>query len=82
MMLASLESTFLKAWLMPGTIFLHQAIQGIYTYLNKTFQYFLYFRVVPAKAEFITAPVECASVGKGLSLETETIGYLDVSSTR
>ena len=82
-MLASLESTFLKAWHMPGTIFLHQAIQGIYTYLKKASQYFfLYFRVVPAKAEFITAPVECASVGKGLSLETETIGYLDVSSTR
>merc|ERR1719266_376815 len=39
-------------------------------------------KVVPAKAEFITAPVECVSVGRGLSLETETIGYLDVSSTR
>ena len=43
---------------------------------------YFYFRVVPAKAEFITAPVECVSVGRGLSLETETMGYLDVSSTR
>ena len=43
---------------------------------------FIICRVVPAKAEFKTAPVECVSVSRGLTLESETIGYLDVSSTR
>ena len=39
-------------------------------------------RVVPARAEFKTAPVECGSVGRGLTLETGDIGYLDVTNTR
>ena len=50
--------------------------------IDSLYNAFIICRVVPAKAEFKTAPVECVSVSRGLTLESETIGYLDVSSTR
>ena len=79
---ASLGSMFLKVWLMPGRIFLHQAIPGKCGSIISWLYIDFCSRVVPAKAEFITAPVECNSVGRGLTLETEAIGYLDISNTR